>query len=314
MGTRNVYYYSLDLRKVRGNVDVTKGIKDIFGDIFDGNAKKIEGIRTISLQNDKIALDILKNNNNFLFARVGKETEHHNFVKRDKTTKKSEEVLALNEKDKVLEVCTYFLLDYKNGIVGFIFGKAAPTPNAIVSIITDYSNEYTLCIDRISSPESVKSLLKRGSSIKKVKYVMRTPNIEILDALKIKPGLKKKMMHMDKQEIEILMKNGNKSMFSSMEDMQEFIQEIFSANEKDDITLFGNSGNSRQKEFKFLEQDILYPINIKEYEIVGTTKRRLHNDEIHQNVYNDLKVLYNKNYEEILMYAGKYYEEEEQVN
>lgn len=314
MGTRNVYYYSLDLREVRGNNDVTNNIKNIFDGIFKDNCKNIEGIRTLSLQNDKIALDILKNNEEFLFARVGKETEHYNIVKRNKTTKKSEEVLASSEEDKVLEVCTYFLLDYKSGIVGFIFGKAAPTPNAIVSIITDYSDAYTLCIDRISSPESVKALLKPGSTIKKIKYVMRTPNIEILDALNIRDGLKKKMISMSKQEIEILIKNGKKSMFDSMEDMKSFIEEVFEADEKEDIVLFGNSGGGKQKEFKFLEQDIVYPIDINEYEKVGKNKRRLHNDEIHQNVYNDLKAVYNKNYQEILMYAGKYYEEEEKAN
>lgn len=314
MGTRKVYYYSLDLREVRGNIDVTKNIKNIFDDIINSNAQKIDSVMTLSLQNDKITLDILKNNSEFLFARVGKETEHYNILKRDKSTKKSEEVLTRGEKDKILEVCTYFLLDYKNGIVGFVFGQAAPTPNAIVSIITDYSDKYTLCIDRISSPESVRSLLKPGSAIKKVKYVMRTPNIEILDALNIKSGLKKKMIHMPKQEIEILIKNGNKSMFSSVEEMKEFIEEIFSAQEKEDIVLYGNSGGGRQKEFKFLEQDISYSIDIKEYDIEGTIKRRLSNDEIQQNVYNDLKALYNKNYEEILMYAGKYYEELEQVN
>lgn len=314
MATRKVYYYSLDLREVRGNIDVTKDIKNIFDDIFNNNAKRIDYITTLSLQNDKISLDILKNNDEFLFARVGKETEHYNILKRDRSTKEFEEVLTRSETDKILEVCTYFLLDYKNGIVGFIFGQAAPTPNAIVSIITDYSDKYTLCIDRISSPESVKSLLRPGSTIKKVKYVMRTPNIEILDALKIKPGLKNKMIHMPKQEIEILIKNGNKSMFSSMDEMRGFIDELFSAKEKEDIILYGNSGGGRQKEFKFLEQDISYSIDIKEYDIEGKIKRRLSNDEIQQNVYNDLKVLYNKNYEEILMYAGKYYEELEQVN
>lgn len=314
MGKRNVYYYSLDLRMVRGNFDVTKDIKSIFDNIFNNNAKNIDGIITLSLQNDKITLDILKNTEEFLFARVGKETEHYNIVKRDKTTKKSEGVLTSSDADKVLEVCTYFLLDYKKGIVGFIFGKSAPTPNAIVSIITDYSNEYTLCIDRISSPESVRSLLKPGSSIKKVKYVMRTPNIEVLDALNIKAGLKKKMIHMPKQEIEILIKNGNKSMFDSVEEIQEFIEEIFSADERADIVLYGNSAGSRQKEFKFLEQDISYSIDIKDYEMVGTEKKRLDNDEIHQNMYNNLRALYNKNYQEILMFAGKYYEELEQVN
>lgn len=314
MGTRNVYYYSLDLRKVRGNSDQLKNIKVIFDDIFNVNGKNIGGIKTISLQNDKITLDILRNNNEFLFARVGKETEHYNIVKRNKETKQSEEVLKITEKDKILEVCTYFLLDYKKGIVGFIFGKAAPTPNVIVSIITDYSDDYTLCIDRISSPESVKSLLKPGSTIKKIKYTMRTPNIEILDALKIRPGLKNKMIHMEKQEIDILMKNGNKSMFSSMDEMKEFIDEMFLAKEKEDIVLYGNSGNGRQKEFKFLDQDISYSIDIKEYNKIGKEKSRLNNDEINQNVYNDLKSLYNKNYQEILMYAGKYYEEEEQAN
>ena len=57
--------------------------------------------------------------------------------------------------------------------------------------------------------------------------------------------------NMPKQEIQILIKNGNKSMFDSIEEMQEFIEEIFSADEREDIVLYGNSGGGRQKEFKF---------------------------------------------------------------
>ncbi len=314
MGTRNVYYYSLDLRRIRGDIDVTSNIKKIFTDIFKTNAKNIDGIRTLSIQNDKITLDILKDNESFLFARVGKETEHYNIVKRSKTTKKPEEVLSSSEEDKVLEVCTYFLLDYEKGIVGFIFGKSAPTPNSIVNIITDYSEEYTLNIDRIASPESVRSLLKPGSSVKKVKYVMRTPNIEVLEALNIKDSLKRKMIQMDKQEIEIIIKNGNKSMFESIQEMSNFIEEVFSTDEREDIVLYGKNPGSRQREFKFLEQDISYSIDIKEYEQVGKVKKRLSNDRIHQNVYDKLKSVYNTNYKEILMFAGKDYEELEEVN
>ena len=55
------------------------------------------------------------------------------------------------------------------------------------------------------------------------------------------------MINMPKQEIQILIKNGNKSMFDSIEEMQEFIEEIFSANEREDIVLYGNSGGGRQK-------------------------------------------------------------------
>ena len=48
--------------------------------------------------------------------------------------------------------------------------------------------------------------------------------------------------------------------------------------------------------------------------MVGSEKKRLENEDIHQNVYNNLKALYNRNYQEILMFAGKYYDDLEEVN
>lgn len=311
MGTRNVYFYSVELKKVCGNEDVTGSIKEIFKKIFDVNSIRSDNMRSLNLQSGQVTLDILQDTENFLFARVGKQTEYYNIVRRDKSTMKSELAIDTSNSNQVLEVCTYFLLDYTNGIVGFIFGKSAPTPNALISIITDYDKENFMSIARIASPESVRALLKPGSTLKKVKYIMRTPNIEILEHLKIRDSLKAKMIQMEKQEIEIIIKNNNKSVFSTLEETREFIEDIFSSDEKEDISLIGNSGKSRQKEFKFLEQDISYPIEIKEYELIPGTreKRRLDDKKINENVYNSLKFVYNSNQRDILMFAGMDYNE-----
>lgn len=311
MGKRNVYYYSLELKTVKGNKDVTKNLKQIYDDIFNTKAVVIDGTKTLKLQNGQVTLDILKNSDEYLFGRVGKETEHYNIVKRNKETMKSQSVLNSTEINEVLEACTYFLLDYAKGIVGFVFGKPAPTPNALINIITDYNDEHIMNIDRIASPESVRALFKPDSKLKKFKYIVRTPNIEILEALKIRDSVKRKMIGMKKQEIEIIIKNGNKSMFDSVNEMKEFITDIFAAEEKENISLFGNSGKSKQKEFKFLEQDISYPIEIKEYNIENSIKKRLDNEEIHQNVYNELKAVYNSHYKDIIRFAGKDYEDGE---
>lgn len=311
MSTRNVYYYSVELKKVRGNEDVTEKLKETFLKIFDNNAKIVEDVKSLNLQNGQVTLDILDDTEEFLFARVGKQTEYYNILCRDKLTMKSQSPIDTKDMNQVLEVCTYFLLDYKTGIVGFIFGKSAPTPNSLISIITDYNEETFMNVTRIASPESVRALFKPGSSLKKFRYIVRTPNIEILEQLKIKDSLKIKMIQMEKQEIEIIIKNKNKPLFGTLEETREFIEEIFSSEEKDDISLVGNSGTSRQKEFKFLEQDISYPIEIKEHELIpGTTeKRRLDSKKINEHVYYKLKYVYNSNYKEILRFAGMDYDE-----
>ncbi|MCR6516450.1 hypothetical protein M4I33_16460 [Clostridium sp. LY3-2] len=307
MSTRKVYYYCVEVKDGRSNIDVTSNIKDIFNNIFSKNANVVDGRKTLQIQNGEVSLDILVNNNDYLFARVGKETEHYNILKRDTTTFRAEPVIRNEDINSILQVCTYFLLDYNTGIVGFVFGKSAPTPNALTNIVMDYDSKHSINISRIASPESVRSLLKPGSELKKVKYIMRTPNIEILEALNIKDSLKQKMIEMDKQEIEIIIKNKNKSMFPTFEETKGFIEDIFSANEKEDISLFGNSGSSRQKEFKFLEQDISYPIEITEYVVVDKIKKRMENEAISTMVYNTLKKVYNDNYEDIIRFAGMDY-------
>ncbi|NFI51679.1 hypothetical protein FDA52_01570 [Clostridium botulinum] len=313
MGTRNVYYYSVNLRKTYSNENITQKLKQKFEEIFNANAKEQElsNIKSLDLQNGKVTLDIINDTEDFLFARVGKQTEYYNVICRDKSTMEYQSPIDTDNINQVLEICTYFLLDYNKGIVGFVFGKAAPTPNSLISIIADYDNETFMTITRIASPESVRALFKPGSTLKKFKYTVRTPNIEILESLKINDNLKLKMIEMEKQEIEIIIKNKNKPLFNTLEQTKEFIQDIFESKEKDNIALTGNSGSSRQKEFKFLEQDITYPIEIKDYEIIEGTKakRRLNNKNIANNVYISLQDVYNKNYKEILMYAGMEYEE-----
>lgn len=311
MSTRNVYYYSVELKKVWGNEDVTDKLKETFHKIFDSNAKTVDDVKSLNLQNGQVTLDILNDTDEFLFARVGKQTEYYNILCRDKSTMRSQSPIDTKDMNQVLEVCTYFLLDYKHGIVGFIFGKSAPTPNALISIIADYDEETFMSITRIASPESVRALFKPGSTLKKIRYIVRTPNIEILEHLKIKDSLKAKMIQMEKQEIEIIIKNKNKPLFGTLEETREFIEEIFSSDEKEDISLVGNSGDTRQKEFKFLEQDISYPIEIKDSEIIPGTreKRRLDNKKITESVYSSLKYVYNRNYNEILRFAGMDYDE-----
>ena len=177
MSTRKVYYYCVEIREGKNNKNITSRIREVFNNIFDNNATVVDGMRTLKLQNGNVILDILVNNETYLFARVGKETEHYNILKRNKETMKAEPAIKNDDINTVLEVCTYFLLDYRNGIVGFVFGQSAPTPNALINIITDYDLENTINITRIASPESVRALFKPGSAIKKIKYVMRTPNI-----------------------------------------------------------------------------------------------------------------------------------------
>lgn len=310
MSQRNVFYYSLEVKEVTSNKDVTENLKHIYKEIFEKNCRIEDGgLKTLSLNSGQVTLDILEETEEFLFGRVGKETEHYNIIKRDTKTLRSQEVLSNDDEDIVLQVCTYFLLSYKTGIVGFVFGKSAPSVNALISIITDYSDDYFMNIIRIASPESVRALFKPGSALKKFKYVVRTPNIEILEALEIKDKVKSKMIAMEKDEIEIVIKNGNKSMFPTFEETKNFIETILEADDlRNDITLVGNSAGGRQKEFKFLEQDISYPIEIKEYKIEDNKKQRVQVEEINNNVYTKLKQVYRDNYVDIIRFAGKDYE------
>ncbi|SKA89783.1 hypothetical protein SAMN05428976_11358 [Clostridium sp. USBA 49] len=307
MSQKVVYYYSISIRDSLTNVEVDN-IKKVFDVIFKENCVNNNEIRTLSLGNGEVTLDILLEDENYLFGRVGKETEFYNILKRNKETLKYEYVLNGDDvNNSSLEICTYFLLDYTTGIVGFIFGKTAPNVNSLVNIVSEHSEKYTMNIIRIASEESVRALLRPGSYLSKISYAFRVPNVEILEKVGLTRTQLASLANAEIFEAELIIKNRRRKPITDDQAVLENIVNTFSKlpdQIKNSLRFSGKTPNSLSKDYKFEEQDISFHIDIDEYKIENGNKIKLEADEVAAKVLHKLRGLYTEHRTDIMRYAG----------
>ncbi|WP_291562139.1 MULTISPECIES: hypothetical protein [unclassified Clostridium] len=309
MGQRKVYYYTISIKEVCSDNDVLRELKNIFNNIFDNYCveHKESDIKTLALCNKEVMLDIIYEDNTYLFGRVGKETEHYNVVKRNKSTLQCKYAIDGDDaKNTYLEICTHFLLDYTNGIVGFIFGKSAPSVHSLINIVNEYDQNYIMNIENIASEDSIKSLLKPGATLGKIKYVYRLPNVEILEHLGLSKSQIGALLDTNIMEAELILKNTRKLITND----GKVINNIFTAFSKlpqtikDTIKFYGKTPNSSSKDYRFDYQEISFSVDIDEYRSEAGKKIKLEPDEVAEKVLHKLRSLYKEHKMDIMRFAG----------
>lgn len=310
MANKKVYYYTACIKEIATNRDVTNNMRDIFNRIFNGVCVNNNGIRTMTLCQAKecISLDILFESENYLFARVGKAKDPSDAVIRDNATKRYEYVLTGEElENKTLEICTYFLLDYKCGIVGFILGKAAPSVQSLINIVNENDENHFMSIENIASPESIRRLMTPGATIGKIKYTFRVPDVDILRELGLTREQIVALGETDVHEIDLTIRNKPwRNLTSDTGVIQKVIDSFAVLPEliKDSVSITGKTRNSSLQPYKYDEQDIVYSIDVPVEKFEDGLKRKLTVDEVADEVLHKLRSIYIENKPHLLRFAN----------
>lgn len=312
MAKKNVYFYKVTLKEIISNQDVTNNIKAVFSNIFNvyttpinkGNVKSM----TLHHSGEEISLDILIDNNNLCFARVGKKKDPAYNVIRNNATKYYDYVLTSAELViKTLEACTYFLINYKTGLIGFIKGNDAPSVSVLVGIVNEYDSNYIMSIDNILNPESATKLVVPGAILSKIKYTFRTPNVEALVALGLNQEQVTKLGLMNICEVQLIIKSDPyKNLSKKTNNIKELVNSLMQLPKRlrESFLLIGRTPNTSSKPYGFKEENLYYSIEIPNDKIIDGKKTKFTPDEIANDIFAKLKLLYDRNIGELMCMAN----------
>lgn len=264
MAIRKIYYYRISIEDRVNHNDFTINARIILNDIFNNNCIVTHNMSSLVLDHgevrtgqnvDRVTLDILHNDNQYLFARVGKTKDVNEALIRDIRTNQIDNVVNPNEiAFKKLEIFTYFLLDYTNGILGFVEGQSAPSVNTIGNIINNYSDIYEMTLENIVSKDAVRTLLAPGSVISRLNYTFRVPNPEILAGLGLSREVIDILTDTDVTQASLVIRNDRRRYLTSEPNViQRLIGtlEEVALDRNSDVSVVGRTPNSSLQEYSF---------------------------------------------------------------
>lgn len=305
---KTVYYYGITITNLVDNSDATSNIKKIFDDVFKNNCIGDGNSLALARGEQKITMDIIKNNDNYLFARVGKIKSNADMQFRNLTTGERKDVLTDEEAEQIgIEICTYFLLDYTVGIVGFILGQSAPGVNALVNLVNDYSEQYNMSITSIVSNDSVRALLNPGAKISKINYSFLIPDPAILSEIGLDRKVIMEMDNLRQKEVYLTIKcKERKPLFEGIDKIERVIKQLKNKNENvEKLSVTGKTETSSSKNYTFAEEllsfNISFPIQQNDDGVItNSTPEQLANE-----VYIKMAQVYQENRENLVMLANR---------
>ena len=136
-----------------------KMIKDIITKVISENAIDNDEYKSIDLSPDVLPTSIepkeimdIFDDDKYLFGRITRKKANNTVIKREYSTLKANNVFEDSEViDKGIEVYTFFILDYEQGILSVVNAKGAPNFKALDALCLHYSAEYKLNFESIGS-------------------------------------------------------------------------------------------------------------------------------------------------------------------
>lgn len=242
MANKKVYYYTFEVNdNEERRVLQPQEARNLFNNIFNDYCVRNEGMSHLALNPnesvlERVTMDIISNNNNYLFGRIGKFKDNSESLVRNFNTF---EVSSVGDEERFLEIYTYFILDYTYGVIGYINGRSAPKAFSLEGIVSLHGDRYNMTVSNIVSPETVRALSTPGATIGKIEYSYRIPDIRLLAHLGLSREAIASLEETDYETVDIIIKNSNRR---SLTGQIEIIRRL--------INSFSNNGNIDNKKFK----------------------------------------------------------------
>lgn len=182
MSNKTVYFYRVSLFSVNPfTVLPINQLKPLIKNIFETNNLN-NALRLTSDDAEPMILDIIQDNDQYLFARLNKKRLNNTLQKRDYDNLTTGDVLTPEEREsKGIELFTYCILGYKHGILSIVNAKGAPNIGALNRIFEKYNAEYNLEMTAIPNSSLLEQLIAgRAPQINRIVIDMPTPNAQVL--------------------------------------------------------------------------------------------------------------------------------------
>lgn len=309
---KTIYYYGISVKDLRKNADATSNIRDIFQMIFEEHCYDTDDGKSLILSraNQRITMDILKDDESFLFCRVGKIKSNAEMLVRNLETCEWDNVLDPEELGiKGVEICTYFLLDYISGIVGFIFGQSAPGANILVNIVNEYTDNFNMSIENIISPDTVRTLMQDGAEVSKLNYTFLVPNVEILEYLGLSRDVIDSLGDDITKTVQLSIKNEVRTpLFKGAQAIKAAIDGLISSkNDKmDKISLTGKTRGSVTQDYKFDTSPLSFKLEFEvEEKVLSGVWRQMTPEKLAEEIYVKMLSFYRANKEHLLRFSNR---------
>lgn len=308
MAKKKILFYSINVRNKETLRKIDNStIKDLIFDIIKENS--IEGTTSnhLMLEEDKkqlerTTMDILENDENYLFARLGKIRGNGDILERNLQTYQAN---SIANETKRPEIYTYFLLDYNYGIIGFMRSNSMPKPDVIKNIFDRYNENYTLEIENILSLKTVNSLMKPGSELSRIKYSYKIPDVHILSDLGLDRETVAELQNVDYYTVDICIKNEPKKKLTKQRKTINHLIALFDKNSNIDNKIFkGNIPRNASRDYKFDIDNFSIVIDIPKDKIINGEIKIYSLEEISEEVKIRMKENYKRNRKHILRLSG----------
>lgn len=306
MAEKSAYFYEIKLYDDNDKEIKIQNLKLLYDKIFKKYCKN----NSLELDNsidNKVNMDIIIDREDLLFCKFGKEKDNTTVQVRDNETRSTDLVILPKDLNKkILEVYTYFLLDYKEGIVSIIHGQSAPTKNMINNIASRYSNKYRTELEPIYSIDTYKKLYKKKSKLSKFLITLNQPNEQIIKAIlgdKVGRGKMLEYLSEGKKKVilEVSAKEGKRYITDDYEEIPEYLQPLIdSFTMNAELNFRGSSQGNKIQNFGIGKKELKYNTSINTYKIEDKKRVYYNQKEINDEYYDALKESYRINKNDIM--------------
>lgn len=301
MATKKVYFNTIKIFDQDDKEIPYSRLRRIYREIFNNNCVNNETCRALSLSNneDQITLDIITENDEYLFCRVGKRKDDNSMLLRDYDTYNSDDVLTPEDaRTKGVEIFTYFLLNYNSGIFSIVSTQSAPSERIINNIVANYNEEYRTEIMNIPNTETVTSLYEPGSYVSKVILRLPIPNAQYLeDVLELEESEILSIVQDDIRELTLEIKGEPRRPLTADDSKVKKLVKT-ALNVKDEYNkavIRGRAPDDKTQDYDLKAQVFSYPIDIRVYYIENRERIYYTIEELANEYYENLLEAYTKN-------------------
>lgn len=184
MSNRMVYFYKVELHALEHDAELPIGrLQGLFQDIFSKNVKNNAIFLTRPNDAEPMVLDILENNDEYLFARLSRKRLNNSLQIRKYSDLSTNDVLPPDEiYDKGVELFTYCIYGYRHGILSVAKASGAPDEKAFRRILQLYHNAYYVDLVNVPNQDLIQRLMEGTSpEINHISIEIPTPDAQILE-------------------------------------------------------------------------------------------------------------------------------------
>lgn len=285
MADKKMYFFKISLNNTElsfkevFNKAVEK--QSIKGDIIDEDGNK-KDIKLISLNLDKKnTFDIIEDEGELLFCRMGKEKQSGTMTTRENTRHTTQSVLSEEDlNSKHLETLTHLYIDFKYDIIAYVGELGGAKPYIIENIIENFDDKIEIEIVPIMEEESIRKLIKDNSLIDGINLKYARPNHLFLQKLGMPSELATVISENSDFEINIEIKsNGrNNPLLYKKNKIKQFINYYQDQKKKNKIKKVNATGkeslSDKKREYSFDELKFTRNVPIKLTEKVEGKERQ----------------------------------------